>query len=67
MFALRDFQYRDLATGRDVKVKQGERVDGELLARNKCNIEKLEGVRFVASGEAPSTGYKRRGRPKKTK
>lgn len=62
MFALRDFQYRDLATGRDVKVKQGQQVDGELLARNKCNVEKLEGTKFVAGGEAPSTGYKKRKR-----
>lgn len=60
MFALRDFQYRDLATGRDVKVKQGQELDGQVLAQHRCNVERLERVKFVEQGEAPSTGYKKR-------
>jgi len=62
MFALRDFQYRDLQTGRDVVVKQGQAIDGQVLAQNKCNVEKLEAVKFVGRGDAPSTGYKKRKR-----
>lgn len=64
MFALRDFQFRDLATGRDVKIKQGEPVDGQMLAQHRCNVDKLERTKFVGSGEAPSTGYKKRKRRK---
>lgn len=75
MFALRDFQFYDRDSGRSVEIKQGQQVDGELLARHKCNIEKLERTKFVSGGDAPSefsdTGLpernKKRGRPKKTK
>lgn len=74
-FALRDFQYFDREQGRSIVVKQGQQVDGDLLARHKCNIEKLERTKFVAIGDAPNdfndTGLpernKKRGRPKKTK
>lgn len=67
MFALRDFQFYDRESQRSVEVKQGQEIDGDFLAKHKCNVEKLERTKFVASGEAPSTGYKRRGRPKKAK
>lgn len=66
MFALRDFKFYDRESKRSVDVKQGQAIDGEFLSKHKCDVEKLERTKFVASGEAPSTGYKKRGRPKKS-
>lgn len=70
MRALRDFKYRDLGTGQVVQVRAGQDVDGDTLARHRCDPEKLERTRYVArdthavivTSEPPK---RKRGRPRK--
>ena len=56
MIALRDFRYGDRQTGKSVQIEAGQHVDADVLAKHKCDIDKLERTKFLARGEAPSEG-----------
>lgn len=54
--ALRDFQYRDLERGVDVKVRRGEAVDERVLNMHKDGGAVLIRTKFVTGNEVAADG-----------
>ena len=71
MFALRDFKYQDLESGKVVQVKRGEPVEQRVLNMHKEGGAVLIRTKFVAADEVAAGSavapvvQRKRGRPKK--